>query len=119
MAKEKKATKKAVAKTTKKPATKPQKKVRLTKDELMSKLAEATGLTKKAVTPVYEAVLSVIEKEVADGKEVSILGFGTFKTVVRAARKGKNPQTGKEIKIPKRTVPVFKVGKAFKDACNK
>lgn len=119
MAKEKKAKKKEVAKTAKKPATKPQKKVRLTKDELMTELAKATGLTKKAVTPVYEAVLSVIEKEVADGKEVPILGFGTFKTAVRAARKGKNPQTGKEIKIPKRTVPVFKAGKAFKDACNK
>ena len=115
MAKEKKAKEKEVAKT----AKKPQKKVRLTKDELMTELAKATGLTKKAVTPVYEAVLSVIEKEVADGKEVPILGFGTFKTAVRAARKGKNPQTGKEIKIPKRTVPVFKVGKAFKDACNK
>ena len=63
--------------------------------------------------------MEVIEKTVAKGKKVTLVGFGTFQAKRRAERVGRNPQTGKELKIPEKTVPAFTAGKDFKEKVNK
>lgn len=84
-------------------------------------MAKVTGdvATKAAGARIVSAVLDTIKDEVAAGNEVSIVGFGTFKPVEKAARKGRNVATGEVIDIPAKTVPKFVAGKAFKDAVNK
>ncbi|MGY4104147.1 HU family DNA-binding protein [Ignavigranum ruoffiae] len=86
------------------------------KAELVEKVASKTNLTKKDVTATVEALFQSIEEILADGDKVQIIGFGTFEVRERAARKGRNPQTGEEIKIKATRVPGFKAGKALKDA---
>lgn len=86
------------------------------KAELVEKVASKTNLTKKDVTATVEALFQSIEEMLADGDKVQIIGFGTFEVRERAARKGRNPQTGEEIEIPATKVPGFKAGKALKDA---
>ena len=86
------------------------------KAELVEKVASKTNLTKKDVTATVEALFQSIEELLADGDKVQIIGFGTFEVRERAARKGRNPQTGEEIEIPATKVPGFKAGKALKDA---
>lgn len=86
------------------------------KSELIGQVAEATGLSKKDATPVVEAVFEAISDNLAKGEKVQVIGFGTFEVRDRAARKGRNPQTGEEIEIPATKVPAFKAGKALKDA---
>ncbi|MFW6014885.1 MAG: HU family DNA-binding protein [bacterium] len=96
----------------------------MTKTELIDVIAEKTGLTKKdsgeAVNAVFDTVVEHLSGEVSkdadDRDNVQIIGFGTFEVRDRSARKGRNPQTGEEITIPARTVPVFRAGKSFKDA---
>ena len=80
------------------------------KAELVEKVAAKTNLTKKDVTATVEALFETIQEK------VQVIGFGTFEVRERAARKGRNPQTGKEIKIAASKVPGFKAGKALKDA---
>lgn len=91
----------------------------MTKNDLVSKVAEATGLTKKDVEKTVNATLDTITAALKDGDKVSFVGFGSFETRDRPARKGRNPQTKKEITIPATTAPVFKAGKGLKDAVAK
>ncbi|MGX7092596.1 HU family DNA-binding protein [Hutsoniella sourekii] len=86
------------------------------KAELIEKVAEKTNLTKKDVTATVEALFQTVEETLAAGEKVQVIGFGTFEVRERAARKGRNPQTGEEIEIPATKVPGFKAGKGLKDA---
>ena len=90
-----------------------------TKETVVNNVAEAAGLSKKDTKAVIDAFLDEIIAEVKAGEAVQFVGFGTFKSSVRAAREGHNPQDPtKKIQIPERKVPSFKAGKAFKDALN-
>ena len=86
-------------------------------DALAAQASEAK-LTKKQVEAVLKAFIDVVTDELKKGEKVQLVGFGTFETSKRAARTGKNPQTGAAIKIPAAVVPKFKAGKALKDAVN-
>ncbi len=86
------------------------------KAELVSEVAAKTDLTKKEVAAAVDAIFSSIQEDLAKGEKVQLIGFGTFEVRHRAARKGRNPQTGAEIEIPTSKVPAFKPGKALKDA---
>ena len=86
------------------------------KQELIAKVAESADLTKKDAEKAVNAVFASVSEFLAKGEKVQLIGFGTFETRERAARKGRNPQTGDSIKIAATTVPAFKAGKALKDA---
>lgn len=86
------------------------------KAELVERVAGKTNLTKKDVTAAVEALFQSVEEFLAEGEKVQVIGFGTFEVRDRAARKGRNPQTGEEIEIKATKVPGFKAGKALKDA---
>lgn len=86
------------------------------KAELIENVAYSTGLTKKDATAAVDAVFSTIQETLAKGEKVQLIGFGNFEVRERAARKGRNPQTGQEIQIAASKVPAFKPGKALKDA---
>ena len=90
----------------------------MNKKELIVAAAAASGLSQKDVEKALKAFTEAVVEEVAKKGKVQLIGFGTFEARQRAARKGKNPQTKKEITIPAATVPAFKAGKAFKDAVN-
>ena len=90
----------------------------MNKDELVKEIAKKASVSQKAASDILSATLEVIEKTVAKGKKVTLVGFGTFEARKRAARTGRNPQTGKEISIPAKTVPVFSAGKKFKTTVN-
>ena len=87
----------------------------MVKADLVNKVAEL-GITKKQAAQVVDCVLDSIKGALAKGDRVSLIGFGAFSVKERAAREGRNPRTGKKIKIPKKNVPVFKPGKALKDS---
>ena len=87
----------------------------MNKSDLIAKVAESSGLSKKDVTTVVEAVLDSIAEALKNGDKVQLVGFGNFEIRERTARKGRNPQTGEEIDIPASKVPAFKPGKALKD----
>jgi len=89
------------------------------KSELIAKMAEKSGLTKKDNEVVLKAFIESVEETLEGGEKVQLVGFGTFETRERAARVGRNPRTKEEIQIPASKVPVFKVGKEFKDIVNK
>lgn len=91
----------------------------MTKADLVNKVAAKTGLTKKDAGKAVEAVFSSISEALGAGQKVSLVGFGTFVTKSRAARTGRNPQTGKKIKISARRVPSFKAGKTLKETVAK
>ncbi len=91
----------------------------MNKVELVAAVAEKAELSKKDAEKAVAVVLCAIEETVAAGGKVQLVGFGTFETRARAARVGRNPQTGAEIKIAASKQPVFKAGKAFKDAVAK
>ena len=86
------------------------------KAQLIENVAEKTGLTKKDATTAVDAVFESIQDSLSNGEKVQIIGFGNFEVRDRAARKGRNPQTGEEIEIAASKVPAFKPGKALKDA---
>ena len=88
----------------------------MNKTELIASVAQKTELTKKDAEKAVKAVFDTVAQELAAGGKVQVIGFGTFEVRERAARKGRNPQTGKEIKIAASKVPGFKAGKALKDA---
>jgi len=89
----------------------------MTKAELVKMLKEQAGLATLAqAEEAYEKVFTIIADTLKNGDAVSISGFGSFKTVKRAARKGRNPQTGKEIQIPASTAVKFTPGKALKES---
>ncbi len=91
----------------------------MNKSELVVALAEKTEMTKKSAETSLNALVEIITDELKNGGKIQLVGFGTFETRKRAARKGRNPQTGEEMKISASTVPVFKAGKALKDSVNK
>jgi DNA-binding protein HU-beta len=91
----------------------------MNKTELTDAVAEAADMTKADAARALDAVLSTISGTLAKGEQVGVVGFGTFLVRQRAARTGRNPQTGAEIQIAAATVPAFKPGKALKDAVNK
>lgn len=91
----------------------------MTKSELVEKIAAKAGLTKAAAEKALNAFTSSVTDALKKGNKVALVGFGTFSTVKRAARKGRNPQTGKEIKIKASTAPKFKAGKSLKVAVGK
>ncbi|MEW6309212.1 MAG: HU family DNA-binding protein [Bacillota bacterium] len=91
----------------------------MTKAELIDKVAQKTGLTKKDSGKAVDAVFESIATALGRGDKVSLVGFGTFDIRKRAARVGRNPRTGKEIKIAARKVPAFKAGKNLKDVVGK
>ena len=91
----------------------------MNKSELVAAMAEKANVTKKAAEESLNAVLDVVKEAMAKGDKVQLVGFGSFETKARAARKGKNPQTGAEMKIPACKAPAFKAGKALKDIVNK
>ena len=86
----------------------------MNKSELVASVAEVAELTKKDVNAVFASV----QKALVEDDKVQIIGFGTFEVRTRAARKGRNPQTGETIEIPASKNPVFKAGKALKEAVN-
>lgn len=86
------------------------------KTDFIAKVSEKSGLTKKDSQAVVDATLDVIQEALVAGQEISFIGFGTFSTSERAARKARVPGTGKVIDIAKTTVVKFKVGKILKDA---
>ena len=91
----------------------------MTKLELVNAIAEKTGSTKKSAEASLNALTEIITESLKKGDKIQLVGFGTFEVRKRAARKGKNPQTQEEIKIPASKAPAFKAGKALKDAVNK
>ncbi|OPY58867.1 MAG: DNA-binding protein HU [Pelotomaculum sp. PtaU1.Bin035] len=91
----------------------------MNKAELISNVAEKTELTKKDSEKAVGAVLDTINEALSKGDKVQLVGFGTFEIRERAARKGRNPQTGEEINIEAARVPVFKAGKALRDSVDK
>lgn len=90
----------------------------MNKTELVDFIANEAGITKAQANKSVDAFVAAVTKTLAKGKKVSLIGFGTFETRKRAARTGRNPQTGKTIKIAASTTPAFKAGKKLKDAVN-
>ena len=88
----------------------------MTKAELVNKIAEMTGFTKKDTERFVDAFITVVTDSLKKGEEVNIVGFGKFAVSHRKARKGVNPRTGETIEIPAKDVPVFRPGKKLKDA---
>ncbi|PYZ98433.1 DNA-binding protein [Alteribacter lacisalsi] len=88
----------------------------MNKTELINAVSEKTELSKKDATNAVDAVFDVITDSLQNSEKVQLIGFGNFEVRERAARKGRNPQTGEEIEIPASNVPAFKPGKALKDA---
>jgi DNA-binding protein HU-beta len=87
----------------------------MTKADLIAKVAEI-GITKKQAGPAVDAVMDAIKGALANGEKVSLVGFGNFSVKERKARAGRNPRTGKKIKIKAKKVPAFSAGKGLKDA---
>ena len=90
----------------------------MNKAQLISKIAEDAGMQKKDAEKAVNSFVKVVTKTLKGGDKIQMVGFGTFEVRKRAARKGFNPSTKKEITIPASKAPVFKAGKALKDAVN-
>lgn len=90
----------------------------MNKAELISAVAEKTGLSKKNTESAVNAVIDIIGDALTGGDKVQLVGFGSFEVKQREARIGRNPKTKQEISIPASKSPVFKPGKALKDAVN-
>lgn len=87
----------------------------MNKEELVKEVSRKAKVSQKASADVIAATVDVIQKAVSKGKKVTLVGFGTFGSHKRAARTGRNPQTGAALKIAAKTVPSFTAGKKFKD----
>ncbi|MEM8498319.1 MAG: HU family DNA-binding protein [Pseudomonadota bacterium] len=90
----------------------------MNKTELIDAIAESADLSKASAARTLEATLDAITGALQQGDSVALVGFGTFQAKDRAARTGRNPQTGEAMQIPAARVPSFKAGKALKDALN-
>ena len=90
----------------------------MNKTELVAAIAEKTGLTKKDAEGAVKAFTDTVAEQLKAGDKIQLVGFGTFEVTERAARTGKNPQTGEAINIPASKAPKFKAGKALKDLVN-
>ena len=91
----------------------------MTKAELVSAIAEKTGLTKKDSEKALAAFVDSVTETLANGESIQLVGFGTFEVRERAAREGRNPRTKETITIPATKVPAIKAGRALKDAVSK
>ena len=91
----------------------------MNKAELINAVAEKAGLSKKDTEAAITAAIAVITENLAQDKKVQLVGFGSFEVKARAERIGRNPKTKEQIKIPASKMPVFKAGKALKDAVAK
>jgi DNA-binding protein HU-beta len=91
----------------------------MNKEELVQEVAKKTKQSQKQTVEIIDVLVETISKTVAKEKKITLVGFGTFEPRKRAARTGRNPQTGKELKITAKTVPAFSAGKKFKDAVEK
>jgi DNA-binding protein HU-beta len=87
----------------------------MNKGELVDAIATKSEMTKKDADTIFSAAIDIIMEAVAAGDKVTLVGFGSFEPRARAAREGRNPQTGKTLQIPATTVPAFSAGKQFKD----
>jgi DNA-binding protein HU-beta len=90
----------------------------MTKAELVDRIAKDASISKKAAAAALQSITKSVRETLKKGKRVGLVGFGTFMIRRRAARTGRNPQTGAVIKIKAAKVPAFKPGKALKDAVN-
>lgn len=90
----------------------------MNKEELVKEISKKAKVSQKATTEILAATLDVIQKSVAKGNKVTLVGFGTFEPRKRAARTGRNPQTGASLKIAAKTVPAFTAGKKFRTEVN-
>lgn len=90
----------------------------MNKTELVAAMAEQTNLSKKDAEAALKAFIDVVSEELKKGEKVQLVGFGTFEVSERAAREGRNPQTGETMEIKASKTPKFKAGKALKDAVN-
>lgn len=90
----------------------------MNKTELIDAMASKTGLTKKSAEAALNAFVESVTEQLANGDKVALVGFGTFEVSERAAREGRNPQTGETMTIAASKAPKFKAGKALKDAVN-
>ena len=91
----------------------------MNKAELVAAIAEKTELSKKDSEKALKAFIDVVTEELTKGEKIQLVGFGTFEVSERAAREGRNPQTGETMKIAASKAPKFKAGKALKDVINK
>ncbi len=91
----------------------------MNKSELVAAMAAKTGETKKSAEANLNAFTEAVEEALVKGEKVQLVGFGSFEVRKKAARKGRNPRTKEEIKIPASKAPAFKAGKALKDKVNK
>ena len=90
----------------------------MNKTELVAAMAEQTNLSKKDAEAALKAFIDVVSEELKKGEKIQLVGFGTFEVSERAAREGRNPQTGAEMTIAASKAPKFKAGKALKDSLN-
>ena len=90
----------------------------MNKSELIAKIAEKSGLNQKDAGKALDGLTQAVSEALANGENVTMVGFGTFKVTERKAKKGRNPATGEAIQIPAKKAPIFKAGKALKDAVN-
>ena len=90
----------------------------MNKTELVAAMAEQTNLSKKDAEAALKAFVDVVSEELKKGEKVQLVGFGTFEVSERAAREGRNPQTGETMEIKASKTPKFKAGKALKDMVN-
>ena len=91
----------------------------MNKADLIAKIADEAELSKKSAEAALNAFVGAVEGALKKGEKVQLVGFGSFEVRKRAARKGRNPQTKEEIKIPASKAPVFRAGKALKDLVNR
>ena len=91
----------------------------MNKNDIIAKVSDNAGLTKSQATKAVDGVFDTIRASLSKGKEVRVVGFGTFHVTKRAATQGRNPRTGATIKIPASKQPKFRAGKALKDSVNK
>ena len=87
----------------------------MNKEELVAEISKKSKVTQKEANEVLSALIETVEKTVSKGKKVTLVGFGTFESRKRAARTGRNPQTGATLKIAAKKVPAFSAGKKFKE----
>ena len=90
----------------------------MNKAELIAAMSEKAEISKKDAEKALKAFTDVVEEELKKGEKIQLVGFGTFEVTERAARTGRNPQSGEEMNIPASKAPKFKAGKALKDLIN-
>lgn len=89
------------------------------KGDLVAQVSLQAGISKRAATEAVDAVFDTVRRTVARGERVTLPGFGTFEKRLRAPRTARNPRTGDRVPVPAMSVPVFRPGQAFKDACKR